>query len=211
MLRDESISTNDDNAADSFAWPSTSAESPTHWRHIDRKLRVIAKKRSALDAAEAQLLLEAEALEIWSEYGFVSIFEYMERVLGYGPKAAHDRLRVARELDGLPLLSEALARDELKFSAVRELTRVAIPRTERAWRDKAIGKSLREIEAMVAGRKKGDLPTDPADPDLSLRPLRFYVTPATFAPCIAPMVAITRPETLWSCAMATISPSTRGS
>ncbi|MDB4955636.1 MAG: endonuclease [Myxococcales bacterium] len=181
MLRDESISTNDNNnSADCSSWPP-SAASPSHWRYIDRKLRVIAKKRSALDAIEAQLLLEAEALEIWSEYGFVSIFEYMERVLGYGPKAAHDRLRVARELDGLPLLAEALARDELKFSAVRELTRVAIPRTERAWRDKAIGKSLREIEAMVAGRKKGDLPTDPADPDLSLRKLCFDVTPSTYA------------------------------
>ncbi|MDB4959134.1 MAG: endonuclease [Myxococcales bacterium] len=176
MLRDESISTNDDNST----WPAAAA-SPSPWRHIDRKLRVIAKKRSALYATEAQLLLEAETLEIWSEYGYVSIFEYMERVLGYGPKAAHDRLRVARELDGLPLLTQALARDELKFSAIRELTRVAIPRTERAWRDKAIGRSLREIEAMVAGRKKGDLPTDPADPDLSLRTLRFEVTPATYA------------------------------
>src|SRR3954447_11878808 len=110
MLRDDSteISTGDD--TNTFhSWPIASADNPKHWRQIDRKLRVIAKKRSALDATEAQLLVEADALEIWGEFGYVSIYEYMERVLGDGPKAAHDRLRVARELDELPALAESLA------------------------------------------------------------------------------------------------------
>ncbi|MDB4952860.1 MAG: endonuclease [Myxococcales bacterium] len=156
-------------------------ESHGEWRDIDRKLRVIARKRSALDAVEASLLREADRVEIWRELGCVSLLDYMERVLGYGPKAAQDRVRVSDALEELPALTQALARDELKFTAIRELTRVAIPRTEHAWRDEAIGKSLRQIEAMVAGRKKGDLPTDPANPDLRLRTIRLEVTPATYA------------------------------
>src|SRR3954468_14284311 len=101
------------------------AEAPDGgWRDLDRKLRGIARRRAALDAEEAVLLREAERIEIWHELGYVSIEDYLERVLGYGPKAARDRLRVARSLADLPELTEALSRGELPFTAVRELTRV---------------------------------------------------------------------------------------
>jgi len=67
-------------------------------------------------------------------------------VLGYGPRVAQDRLRVARALGTLPQLTAALAQGELPFSAIRELTRVATPVTEAAWREVATGKNLRQIE-----------------------------------------------------------------
>jgi hypothetical protein len=177
MWSNGSVGTSEHNGT----WEQSATDSHEEWRDIDRKLRVIAKKRSALDAVEAQLLREADRVEIWLEYGCVSLMQYMERVLGYGPKAAQDRIRVAEALEELPGLSQALARDDLKFTAIRELTRVATPRTEHAWRDQAIGKSLREVECMVSGRQKGDLPTDPPDPDLRLRKLTLEVTPATYA------------------------------
>ena len=41
------------------------------------------------------------------------------------------------------MLTKALSRGELPFSALRELTRVAVPRTERAWLERAQGKTLR--------------------------------------------------------------------
>jgi hypothetical protein len=63
-----------------------------------------------------------------------------------------ERLRVARALESLPLLEGALDAGELCFSAVRELSRVATPGTEAAWRDRALGKNLRQIEELVAGQ-----------------------------------------------------------
>jgi hypothetical protein len=54
----------------------------------------------------------------------------LERTLGYAPRTAQDRLRVARSLGSLPRLTDALACGELSFSAVRELTRVATPASE---------------------------------------------------------------------------------
>ncbi|MFZ5893705.1 MAG: hypothetical protein ACOY0T_21770 [Myxococcota bacterium] len=64
---------------------------------------------------------------------------------------------------------------ELTWSAVRELTRVATPETERAWLDAARGKTVRQVEELVSGRAPGDLPSDAADPALRLYVLRHEV------------------------------------
>src|SRR5205814_5225223 len=78
------------------------------WRTVDRALRQIAARRAALDAEEARWLREAEELQIWRPLGMVSALDYLERVLGYAPRTAQDRLRVARALGTLPGLSAAL-------------------------------------------------------------------------------------------------------
>jgi len=118
------------------AWDAARAGSRVGWKRVDRELRAIAKKRAALDADEARWLREAERLQIWRPLGMVSALDYMERALGYTPRAAQDRLRVARALGDLPALTAALATGNLAFTAVRELTRVATRATEAAcvWR-----------------------------------------------------------------------------
>jgi hypothetical protein len=100
------------------------------WQVVDQELRTIAQRRAALDAEEARWLREAEGLQIWLPLAMVSMLGYVERRLGYAPRTAQDRLRVARALGSLPELTAALERGELLFSAVRELTRVATPATE---------------------------------------------------------------------------------
>ena len=115
------------------------------WARIDQKLRGIAARRAALDAEEANLLRYAEELKLWRAYGFGSLLEYMERAMGYAPHTATERLRVARALAELPLLTEALERGELAHSAVRELSRVAVPETEATWLEAAQDKSLSEV------------------------------------------------------------------
>ncbi len=151
------------------------------WEAIDRELCDIARRRGALDGQEATLLCQAIRADVWRKRGNGSLLDYLEERLGYGPKAAHERVRIALALDELPALGHALAAGELPFSAIRELTRVATPATERAWIDECRGKRLRQIEHTVSGRKKGDLPTDPPDPKLVLRTLRLEVRPETFA------------------------------
>ena len=64
------------------------------WRAVDRALRTIARRRGELDADEARWLREAERLQIWRPLGMVSALDYCERVLGYAPRTAQDRLRV---------------------------------------------------------------------------------------------------------------------
>jgi hypothetical protein len=151
------------------------------WRTVDRALRAIRHSRAALDAEEMRLLREAEALQIWRPLGMVSALDYLERELGYAPRTAQDRLRVARALGSLPELTAALAGDQLPFSAVRELTRVATPATEAAWIAAATGKNLRQIEELVADHHSGDQPDDPPDPKARTHVVRFELAAETFA------------------------------
>jgi HNH endonuclease/RuvA, C-terminal domain len=166
----------------------TSTWAPTHrsenkpdWRTVDRALRAIKLRRATLDAEEARWLREAEALQIWRPLGMVSALDYLERALGYAPRTAQERLRVARALGSLPVLTAALESGEFAYSAVRELTRVAMPATEAAWGAAAAGKSLREIEALVADHRPGDRPDDPPDPEARTHVVRFEVEAETFA------------------------------
>jgi hypothetical protein len=151
------------------------------WQDIDRALRSIADRQRALDAEEAVLLCAVVGREIWRQLGKASLLEYLEDVLGYGPKAAHERVRVALALDELPALAEALASGEQSYSAIKELTRVATAKTQAEWIAAARGKNVRQIEELVAGRRRGDHPTDAPVPDLKPQVVRFEITTATHA------------------------------
>src|ERR1041385_296197 len=74
----------------------------TEWLAVHRRLRAYSRHRATLDAAEAYDLVRAEQMKLHLQCGFVTIYEYMERELGYGPHVAHERMRVARALAPLP-------------------------------------------------------------------------------------------------------------
>jgi hypothetical protein len=156
-------------------------ESQLDWQTVDRALRTIADRRAELDADEAHWLRQAEALQIWRPLGMVSALDYLERVFGYAPRTAQDRLRVARALGSLPRLTDALSRGKLPFSAVRELTRVAMPATEASWIAAATGKTVRQIEELVADHRPGDGPEDPPEPTARTHTVRFELSAETFA------------------------------
>lgn len=81
MFRDQSVSIHDEVTFEACA---------TSWKEIDRALQKIAKRRSLLDAEEARWIREALRAEIWLELGMVSMLEYLEVRLGYGPRVAQD-------------------------------------------------------------------------------------------------------------------------
>lgn len=151
------------------------------WREIDRRMRAVARKRAALDAEEASLLLAAKRAEIHKYLGYGSFTEYLERVCGHAPTTARDRIRVAEALDVLPATAQALAAGTLSFSAVRELTRVATPETESAWLSALEGCTVREIEDNVRGHGPGDLPDDRPDPASMSRVVRLELPPQVYA------------------------------
>jgi hypothetical protein len=151
------------------------------WQTVDHALRGIARRRAALDVEEARWLREAERLEIWKPLGMVGALDYCDRVLGYTPHAAKERLRVARALGELPLIEQAFAAGRLTFSSVRELTRVATAMSEHDWLDEVRGKSHREIEQAVAGLKHGDGPKSLRDPKARMHRLLLEVRADVFA------------------------------
>src|SRR6267142_7274830 len=99
---------------------------------LDRLGDEIAELSAHLDAATARLrdlIREFDAREGWNT-GFLSCPQWLSWRVGFSPGAAREHVRVARALGTLPRLSQALARGELSYAKVRELTRVATPETE---------------------------------------------------------------------------------
>jgi hypothetical protein len=147
------------------------------WRDLDRQFRSLAKRRSALDHEELGLIREAIEVQLWRELGMVSIREYLERRMGYTPGVASERVRVAEALEAMPALDGALASNELSYSAVREITRIATRRTERAWLAACRGKTVKEIVELLAEREPGDRPESPRKPDLRMKEKTFKYPP----------------------------------
>jgi len=144
---------------------------------VHRTLKRIVKARGSLDAQEAAALRDAQRLGLWRRYGYASLPDYMEREMGYSPRAAIERIRVALAIESLPAIATALDQGALPFSGAREITRVATPETEGVWLKACENKNLREVEELVSGHDRGALPTDPPDPTLQRVVLRFLVKP----------------------------------
>ena len=125
---------------------------------LDRLGDEIAELSAHLEAATARLLdliREFDAREGWNN-GFRSCAAWLSWRVGYAPGAAREHVRVARALGSLPLLSQALARGELSYAKVRELTRVATPETEA--RLLAVGRAgtAEHVERIVRGWRRMD-------------------------------------------------------
>jgi 5-methylcytosine-specific restriction endonuclease McrA len=125
---------------------------------LDRLGDEIAGLTAHLDAATARLLdliREFDARGGWNT-GFASCAAWLTWRVGLAPGAAREHVRVARALGTLPRLAEALARGELSYSKVRELTRVATPETEE--RLLAVGRAgtAEHVERIVRGWRRMD-------------------------------------------------------
>ncbi len=93
----------------------------------------IAELSAHIEVATARLLnliREFDALGGWGHAGAKSCAEWLSWRVGLNLRAGYERVRVARALSRLPLISAAFARAEISYSKVRALTRVATPETE---------------------------------------------------------------------------------
>src|SRR6188768_2281129 len=134
----------------------------TEWVRAHEALSRLAKERAAADAVEGRCLLAALRSAAHMHLGFGSFGEYVERMFGYARRSTQEKLRVAEALEQLPAIAEALETGSLNWSCARELTRVAVAETEREWLEAARGKTVHQLETLVAGKAPGDTPSLPS-------------------------------------------------
>ena len=151
------------------------------WVRAHEALSQLAKAHAAADAEEGRRLLAALRSAAHLHLGFGSFAEYVERLFGYKPRSTQEKLRVAEALEGLPVIAKALEAGSLNWSCARELTRVAVAQTEREWLEVTGGKTVHQLEALVAGKTPGDSPSSPSDASTRRHVLRFDVAPETLA------------------------------
>ena len=127
-------------------------------RPLDQLGDEIAELSTHLDAATARLLdliREFDIRQGWNT-GFHSCAAWLSWRVGLEMGAARERVRVARALETLPRLAEALARGQLSYAKVRALRRVATPKEEEKLL--AIGRAgtAEHVERIVRGWRRMD-------------------------------------------------------
>ncbi|MDO8477355.1 MAG: DUF222 domain-containing protein [Candidatus Rokubacteria bacterium] len=125
---------------------------------LDRLGDEIAELSAHLDAATARLLAlirEFDARGGWNT-GFRSCAAWLSWRVGLDLGAARERVRVARALETLPLVAQALARGQVSYAKVRAITRVATPETEARLLAVARAGTAAQVERIVRGWRRVD-------------------------------------------------------
>jgi HAMP domain-containing protein len=151
------------------------------WKRAHHELVRLAKERAGLDWEEGRSLLVALRARAHHKLGCGTFEEYIERLFGYSPRFTNEKLRVAEALEVLTEMAQALKDGQVSWSSLREITRVATPRTEAEWLQAARGRTVRQIERLVSGKKPGDGPNDLADEAHRRHVIRLEVSGASYA------------------------------
>ncbi len=117
---------------------------------VDCLLRRSERQAAAARVLAAQYLLDLAERRLFRELGYSSVMHYGTHALGLAPREVWERLRMARALQTLPGVTDAIRQGRLSWSKARELARIATPETETAWLARAERLSCRELEALAA-------------------------------------------------------------
>ena len=101
-------------------------------------------------------LAESDRHRDWAEEGFGSCAEWLAWRIGITRNTANEKVRAALALEGLPLISDAMARGEISYSKVRSLTRAATADNESELLEFARAGSAANLERLVRGWKTLD-------------------------------------------------------
>jgi hypothetical protein len=100
------------------------------------------------------LLAEFDRRQGWGDGATHSLAHWLQWKLGFALGTAREKVRVARALEALPLISAAMARGVLSYCKVRALTRVAEPATESYLLDVALHGTGHHVEKLVRGYRR---------------------------------------------------------
>ena len=122
------------------------------------------------------LIAELDRREVWAAQGALSCAHWLSWACGIDTHTAREKVRVARALTELPLLSEALAKGELGYSKVRALTRIATPENEDDLLNIGLHGTAQHVEKFVRlhRRAKRAEETERADAQHENRGLTFW-------------------------------------
>jgi hypothetical protein len=125
----------------------SAAEPPT----VEQLGELIADVAAGIHASTYRLLVLLRQFDERSGWnnGFLSCAHWLSWRTGIAPGAAREKVRVARALAELPLLSGALQRGEISYAKVRAITRIATPATEERLFAIALHGTAAQVERLV--------------------------------------------------------------
>lgn len=108
----------------------------------------------------------------WRKLGFVTLAQYARERLGMSRSSLLARRTLGSRLEALPAVAEALASGRIGVEAASQVVRVATPKTELAWLERAESRTIKHLReevsaALVARRVSGELDcVPPAESEL---------------------------------------------
>jgi hypothetical protein len=142
-------------AMDVEAMDVAAMESDARLERMDR-VAVLYGEITAATREFLRAVADCDEHRDWAEAGFASCADWLAWRIGISRVTASEKVRAARALEALPLISEAMGRGELSFTKVRALTRVATPESEAELLEYARANSAASLERFVRGWKTMD-------------------------------------------------------
>jgi hypothetical protein len=97
---------------------------------------------------------EIQNRKLYEKLGYSSIYQYATVELAFSKGKASQFINLAESMRALPKLKRSLSRGEIPWTKAREVSRVATPKTEKAWIAEAKSSTSRELERKVAITKQ---------------------------------------------------------
>lgn len=142
---------------DGSAAARTSAKSATPNPHrethkrdaVERELLTLWGHINAATYRFIALVAEFDRNEYWSGAGILSCAHWLNVYCGIDRVTAREKVRVARALETLPLISRAFERGEISYSKARAMARTATPETESTLLEIARYGTASQLERLV--------------------------------------------------------------
>jgi Domain of unknown function (DUF222)/HNH endonuclease len=126
---------------------------------------LVAAHMAAGECRWLQLVAEFDRREAWASWGCASTAHWLNYRCSIDLGAARERVRVARRLGELPLVTAAFSVGELSYSKVRAITRVATEANEELLVDLARSATASHVERMVRHYRQVNKTIDQGESD----------------------------------------------
>jgi hypothetical protein len=123
-------------------------------RELEAQITELAGHLNAAGYRWLRLIAEFDRRQGWSDGCTRSCAHWLNWKCGLDLGAAREKVRVARALESLPSIADAMSRGELSYSKVRALTRVATPATEAVLLNVALHGTTHHVEKLVRGFRR---------------------------------------------------------
>lgn len=139
---------------------------------LDRLVRALSRALARHELEVSRLALQFHRADGWRRLGYATEAQYARERLGCSISALRGRRSLALRLETLPRVAAALGTGEIGVEAALQIVRVAAPRTQAAWVERARRRTVKHLReevaaALVAMRCSGEVDcTPPTDPEM---------------------------------------------
>ncbi len=122
---------------------------------LEAQITELAGHLAAAECRWLELVAEFDRRKAYEAWGCISCAYWLSWHCGLDLRSARDKVRVARALEDLPLISEKFGAGSLSYSKVRAITRVATPSTEADLVVLAESATGAQLERIAAAYRRG--------------------------------------------------------